>query len=100
MTPTLDVMEILKVIAMIAPAVWFLTDKLKDVSGKIDSLEARIDGKVGMIDQKIDSNMELIDTKIKQYADREQLNVDRLKSIEDRLRVLTKRLDRHESDAK
>lgn len=88
--------EVFKILLAVLPGIWFLSTRLTALSGKIDTLDNKLDNKVTLLDQKIDSKIELIDTKIKQYADREQMSVERMKAVEDHVRMLMNRVDKIE----
>lgn len=98
MKETFDmVFEFGKFAVTLLPAVWFLSEKIKGISGKIDVLETRLEGKidskVALLDQKIDAKISLIELQIKQYAESVENNKKHVESIESKLEQALKRLD-------
>jgi hypothetical protein len=96
-----SLIELAKVLGIVLPAVWYLSEKFKGISGKIDVLETRLEGKidsrVSLLDQKIDSKIALIELQIKQYAENDKDNKGRAESLESAIKKLSRRLDHIEA---
>lgn len=96
-----SLIELAKILGIILPAVWYISEKLKGLSAKIDILETRLEGKidarVALLDQKIDSKIALIELQIKQYAESDKNNKGKVESLEEEVKNLLRRLDQLEA---
>ena len=96
--------DIAKVLAIVLPGVWFISEKFKGLSGKIDVLETRLEGKidsrVSLLDQKIESKVSMIELQIKQYTESDTNNKTRFERVESGLRKLNRKLTELEINSK
>lgn len=96
-----SLIELAKILALILPAVWYLSQQMKGLAGKIDiletRLEAKIDSRVSLLDAKIDSKIALIELQIKQYAEADKDNKCKTEVLDLSIRKILRRLDHIEA---
>ena len=96
-----SLIELAKILGIVIPAVWYLSERFKTISAKIDVLETRLEGKidarVSLLDQKIDSKIALIELQIKQYSESFKDNKGKVDSLEAALQDAIRRIDHLEA---
>lgn len=96
-----SLIELAKILGIVIPAVWYLSERFKTLSAKIDVLETRLEGKidarVALLDQKIDSKIALIELQIKQYSESSRDNKGKVDALESSLQEALRRIEHLEA---